>query len=81
MANNNTKNSLSRVTQIFIDLDKYRDFCRDYGYRFDEADLYSQRSYVYRQFQKFITGKYVKNQWEVDLVKFKDQAAAPRYRG
>ena len=81
MANNNTKNSLSRVTQIFNDLEVYRNFCRDFGYRFDEADLYSQRSYVYRQCQKFTTGKYVKNQWEVDLVKFKDQAASPRYRG
>jgi hypothetical protein len=79
MANNNSKNSLSRVMQIFNDLDKYRNFCREHGFRFDEADLYSQRSYVYRQFQKFITGKPVKNQWEIDLVKFKEQAA--RYRG
>ena len=79
MANTNSKNSLSRVTQIFNDLDKYRNFCREHGFRFDEADLYSQRSYVYRQFQKFITGKPVKNQWEIDLVKFKEQAV--RYRG
>ena len=75
MASNNPKNSLSRVKQIFDDLDNYRNFCRDHGYRFDEADLYSQRSYVYRQFQKFTSGKYVKNQWEVDLVKFKEQNA------
>jgi hypothetical protein len=79
MANTNSKNSLSRVKQIFNDLDNYRNFCREHGFRFDEADLYSQRSYVYRQFQKFITGKPVKNQWEIDLVKFKEQAA--RYRG
>ena len=72
---NNTKNSTSRVMQIFNDLDKYRDFCRGHGYRFDEADLYSQRSYVYRQFQKFTSGKSVKNQWEVDLLKFKEQNA------
>ena len=76
---NNTKNSLSRVTQIFEDLDKYRNFCRDHGYRFDEADLYSQRSYVYRQFQKFTSGKPVKNQWEVDIVKFREQGAS-RFR-
>ena len=74
----NTKTS-ARVKQIFDDLDNYRNFCREHGFRFDEADLYSQRSYVYRQFQKFITGKPVKNQWEIDLVKFKEQAA--RYRG
>ncbi len=79
MANNNPKNSLSRVKQIFDDLDNYRNFCRDHGYRFDEADLYSQRSYVYRQYQKFTTGKSVKNQWEVDIVKFREQGAS-RFR-
>lgn len=72
MAKNTTT---SRVNQIFNDLDKYRNFCRDYGYRFDEADLYSQRSYVFRQFQKFVSGKSVKNQWEIDLNKFKEQEA------
>ena len=79
MASNNPKNSLSRVKQIFDDLDNYRNFCRDHGYRFDEADLYSQRSYVYRQYQKFTTGKSVKNQWEVDIVKFREQGAS-RFR-
>ena len=78
MANNN-KNSASRVMQIFNDLDKYRDFCRDHGYRFNEADLYNQRNYIYRQFQKFVTGKPVKNQWEVDIVKFREQGAS-RFR-
>lgn len=70
MANNTTKN---QINQIFNDLDKYRNFCREYGYRFNEADLYNQKSYVFRQFQKFIAGKPVKNQWELDLNKFKEQ--------
>ena len=51
MAKNTTTKSNSRVNQIFEDLDKYRGFCRDYGFRFDEAELYNQRSYVYRQFR------------------------------
>ncbi len=70
MANNTTKN---QINQIFNDLDKYRNFCREYGYRFNEADLYNQKNYIYRQFQKFIAGKPVKNQWELDLVKFREQ--------
>ena len=74
MAKNTTKTT-NHVNQIFNDLDIYRNFCREYGYRFDEADLYNQKSYVFRQFQKFITGKPVKNQWELDLVKFKEQEA------
>lgn len=69
MANNTTKN---QINQIFNDLDKYRSFCREFGYRFNEADLYNQKNYVFRQFQKFITGKPVKNQWELDLVKFRE---------
>lgn len=73
MANNTTKN---QINQIFNDLDRYRNFCREYGYRFNEAELYNQKSYVFRQFQKFVAGKPVKNQWELDLNKFKEQVRA-----
>ncbi len=75
MAKNTTKTN-NHVNQIFNDLDNYRNFCRDYGYRFNEAYLYNQKSYIFRQFQKFVTGKPVKNQWELDLVKFKEQGRA-----
>jgi hypothetical protein len=70
MANFNNK---SNVNQIFNDLDLYRDFCREYGYRFDERELYNSQSYVWRQFQKAFAGKDVKDQWEVDLIRFKEQ--------
>lgn len=65
-----TKNS-SRTTQVFDDLDRLRKFCVEYGYRFDEADLYNQRSYVYRQLQKKLAGKPVKDQWQLDGDRFK----------
>ena len=58
--------SNSRVNQIFDDLQNYLNFCRDYGYRYDEADLYNNKSYVYRQFTKLLAGKAVKDQWEID---------------
>lgn len=76
MAKNTTKNTISTINQIFDDLDKYRLFCSQYGYYFDEADLYDQRNFVYRQFQRFLSGKPVKNQWEVDYLKWKEQEAA-----
>lgn len=60
------RKSNNLVNQIFDDLEGYRNFCRDYGYRFDEADLYNNKSYVYRQFTKFLQGKPVKDQWEID---------------
>lgn len=55
-----------RVQQIFEDLEKYLGFCQDYGYKFDESTLYDMRSYAYRQFQKFVTGKEPKDQWAED---------------
>lgn len=55
-----------KVPQIFEDLEKYLEFCRDYGYVFDESELYSNKSYNFRQFTKYLQGKSVKNNWETD---------------
>ena len=52
--------------EVFDDLDLFRDFCRDYGYRFNEADLYNNKKYPYQQFRKFEAGKRAKNMWEID---------------
>ena len=62
----NEKSSNSQVNKIFDDLDGYRNFCRNFGYRFDESDLYNNRSYVFRQYNKFLQGKPVKDMWEID---------------
>ena len=62
----NEKRSNSQVNKIFDDLESYLNFCRDYGYKFDESDLYSNRSYIYRQYTKFLQGKQVKDMWEID---------------
>ena len=55
-----------RVRQIFDDLEKYREFCVDYGYTFDEATLYDMRSYIYRQHNKQLSGKQPKDMWVED---------------
>ncbi len=52
-----------KVHQIFDDLDKYREFCVDFGYKFDEATLYDMRSFPFRQFQKDQAGKPAKDSW------------------
>lgn len=52
-----------RVAQIFNDLEKYKEFCVDYGYKFDEATLYDMRSYAYRQHMKQLAGKHPKDNW------------------
>jgi len=56
-----------KVAQIFEDLEKYKEFCVDYGYKFDESTLYDMRSFAYRQHQKQLAGKPAKSNWD-DLV-------------
>jgi hypothetical protein len=63
----------SNVNRVFNDLDAYRNFCRDYGYRFDESDLY-RRNTPYNQFDKLRRGEYVKNNWDVDAARFAETA-------
>ena len=66
MSRHENKTANSRVTKIFEDLERYLSFCRDFGYKYDEADLYSTKSFAYRQFQKFEQGKPAKDMWAVD---------------
>lgn len=56
----------AKTTQILNDLENFLEFCRDYGYRFNEADLYNWKSYAYQQFMKLQQGKSAKNMWAED---------------
>jgi hypothetical protein len=55
-----------KTTQILDDLEQFLEFCRNYGYKFNEADLYNWKSYAYQQFNKLQQGKSVKNMWMQD---------------
>ena len=35
-----------KTTQILDDLEKFLNFCVDYGYRYNESDLYNFKSYA-----------------------------------
>jgi hypothetical protein len=56
----------ARVQQILEDLDNFREFVVDYGYRFNEADLYNFKSYAWQQYSKYTAGKMAKNMWDED---------------
>lgn len=58
-----------KVRQIFNDLELYREFCRDWGYRYDESTLYDMKSYSFQQFSKYSAGKNFKDQWMEDAKK------------
>ena len=55
-----------KVQQIFEDLEKFLDFCVTYGYPYDEKELNKDKSFVFRQFTKYLQGKPVKDNWELD---------------
>ena len=55
-----------RVAELFDHLEMFQEFCVDYGYRYNEADLYNFKSYAWQQYSKYTSGKYAKNMWEED---------------
>lgn len=56
-----------RAMAVLEDLSKYLEFCRDFGYRYREEDLYNFKSYSWQQYNKFVQGKPAKNMWDEDL--------------
>lgn len=50
------------VTRIFDELDRYREFCVDFGYVFNEAHLGNDHS-PYADFMRFQQGKYPRDNW------------------
>jgi hypothetical protein len=59
-----------KAIQAFEDLSLYLKFCVEYGYRFNEGDLYNFKSYAWQQYNKFIQGKNAKNMWFEDGRRF-----------
>ena len=55
-----------RVTAVFEDLEQFQTFCRDFGYKFNEGDLYNWKRYAYQQFNKHLQGKFAKDMWAID---------------
>ena len=59
-----------RVIEIQDDLEKLLEFCQDYGYRYNEADLYNFKSYAWQQYNKYSQGKNAKSMWDEDARRF-----------
>jgi len=65
-----TYKSNPRVAEIQEDLEKLMEFCQDYGYRYNEADLYNFKSYAWQQYNKYSQGKNAKSMWDEDARRF-----------
>ena len=55
-----------RVTAVFDDLEQFLEFCQNFGYKFNEGDLYNWKAYAYQQFNKHTQGKFAKDMWSID---------------
>ncbi len=61
------KKKNKRTEQVWKDLEAFKKFCVDFGYRFDESNLYNMRTYPFQQFNKHRNGKNCKDQWGFDI--------------
>lgn len=57
------------ISRVFDELDAYRAFCVEYGFVFNEADLY-KRNTPYGQYERLRRGDYVRNNWQIDGEQF-----------
>lgn len=60
----------ARALQTHDDLERFLEFCVEYGYRYNENDLYNFKAYAWQQYNKFIQGKNAKNMWVEDARRF-----------
>ncbi len=53
-----------RVTAIFEELENLLEFCKDYGYVYDESTLGDFKTTVWQQYSKYRNGKHARNVWD-----------------
>jgi len=58
------------VNEIFSELERFQEFCQEYGYRYDESNLRNFKSYAWQQYSIYSQGKYAKNMWQEDARRF-----------
>lgn len=57
------------IKRVFDDLDAYRDFCREFGYVFDEKHLYNSTK-AWGQYERYRKGQRIINNWKEDRKAF-----------
>ena len=54
------------ITKVFDDLDDYLHFCKEFGWAYDEADLYRADAPVYAEYTRFKAGTRIPKNWMRD---------------
>lgn len=70
MAKQKLAGTFSTSHQLFDDLDRYHQFCVEYGYPYNPATVYDPRVVASRQFTKWMQGKDARNNWVEDAKAF-----------
>jgi hypothetical protein len=70
MAKQKLAGAFSTEHQLFNDLDKYLEFCVEYGYPYNPSTVYDMRAVACRQFNKWMQGKDARNNWIEDAKAF-----------
>lgn len=68
------------INKIFDDLDAYREFCRDYGFVFNEKHLYDSKAFPYIQFERLQRGLPIVDGWDESKKEILEREKRALYR-
>lgn len=60
------------VNRAFNDLEAFKAFCVEYGFVFNEADLYKRSAHAYSQYERVRRGEKIPNNWDIDARLFEE---------
>lgn len=55
-----------KARAVLDELERFLEFCCNFGYRYNEADLYNFKSYAWQQYNKYAQGKNARDMWAED---------------
>ena len=74
----------NEITKVFNDLDDYLRFCKEFGWAYDEADLYRADAPGFAEYTRFKAGTRIPKNWMRDakfrLSQYQDNRGGGRYQ-
>lgn len=70
----------AEIKKVFDDLDDYLRFCKEFGWAYNEADLYREDAPAYAEYKRFKAGTRIPKIWMRD-AKFRLEQYQKRSNG
>jgi hypothetical protein len=74
----------NEITKVFNDLDDYLRFCKEFGWAYDEADLYRADAPGYAEYTRFKAGTRIPRNWMRDakfrLSQYQDNRGGGKFQ-